>query len=135
MKNILLLLTLPIFGLILFMSSCAERVAFQRSEIVPAAEAQVRVKTDRNNNYELDIRVENLAHPENLTPPRETYVVWMQSTDMQIYNLGELQIGNNLRGTLTTVTPHSPARIFITAEDRAAMDEPGDLVVLVAEDF
>jgi hypothetical protein len=133
--KIYLLTILPVVALLLFIGSCAQKVAFQRSQVVPAAEAEVRVKKDRNNNYELRIQVQNLAHPENLSPARDTYVVWLQSTDLEVYNLGELQVGNNLRGTLTTVTPHQPARIFITAEDRAIENEPGDLVVLVAEDF
>jgi hypothetical protein len=133
--KIYLLTIFPVVALLLFIGSCAQKVAFQRSQIVPAAEAEVRVKTDRNNNYELRIDVQNLAHPENLSPPRETYVVWMQSTDFNTYNLGELQVGDNLRGSLTAVTPYSPARVFITAEDSTIEDEPGDQVVLVAEDF
>jgi hypothetical protein len=133
--KIYLLTILPIVALLLFFGSCAQKVAFQRSSVVPAAEADIRIKTDRNNNYELKIDVQNLAHPENLSPSRETYVVWLQSTDFNTYNLGELQVGDNLRGSLTAVTPHSPARVFITAEDSAIKDEPGDQVVLVAEDF
>jgi hypothetical protein len=133
--RMMVLLLLPVLAFTIFIGSCTQKVAFQRSSVVPAADADVRVKTDRNGNYELDIRVQNLAQPENLSPSRETYVVWMLASDQNTYNLGELQVGDNLRGSLTAVTPHRPIRVYISAEDDATGRAPSDQVVLEADGF
>jgi hypothetical protein len=126
---------LYIVAVLLFSGACTKKVSFQRSSVVPAAEALVKVKKDRNGNYELAINVQNLAQPRNLSPSRETYVVWMRSSDHSTYNLGELRVGNNLKGSLTAVTPHEPARLFITAENSAAERYPSNQEVLVTNEF
>lgn len=132
MKNYMILLLLISMSI---MVSCSKKVAFQRSDVVPAAEADIKVDTDKNGNYELEITVENLAHPGNLNPAKETYVVWMESKDYRVYNLGELKVSDNLKGSLTAVTPHEPDKVYITAEDNASETRPGNQVILTSSRF
>lgn len=124
-------LTYLVVGLTaLLLMACSDKTSFQRSSIVPAAEAELRVQQDNNNNYRVEVAVENLAEPQNLDPPKDAYVVWLETEDDQLYNLGQLIVDKNLNGSLSTVTPHKPNRVFITAEENATASYPGNQVVL-----
>jgi hypothetical protein len=118
----------------LFMSSCARKMTFGVSSVVPAAKGSVKVKTDKNKNYAIDMRITNLAEPGRLTPPRRTYVVWMETSE-GIKNIGQLRTSSGLlskamRAHLKTVTTFKPESFFITAEDDASVTMPGSTVVL-----
>lgn len=98
------------------------------------------MKKDNNNNYKLEVSITNLAPPERLQPPRSTYVVWINTKENGIQNIGQLNSENKffskaLKASLTTVTPYKPTRVFITAEDNAAIQYPGNPVVLSTDRF
>lgn len=116
-------------------TACAEKVTFLNSAVVPAAEGTVSIKQSDNNNYSIDLNVKNLADPSRLTPPRAVYVVWMETAQSGVQNLGQLQtstkgLSKMLTSSLETVSPHKPVSIFITAEDDAIGSYPGITVVL-----
>src|SRR5438067_1815049 len=83
----------------------AEKVHLIRSELVPAASGEIEVSRDKNKNTEIDINVEHLAKPSNLTPPKSTYVVWIRSSNSDLQNLGQLTVNSDLKGEFKTVTP------------------------------
>lgn len=58
--------------------SCARKLTFGVSPVVPAAEGTVKIKKSKNDNYIVDVKVRNLAESKRLTPPRDVYVVWME---------------------------------------------------------
>jgi hypothetical protein len=127
------IILLAILPLIIF-SGCAKKVTFLGSAVVPAAEGTVTIKEDNNKNYDIDLAVIRLADPGRLTPPRNVYVVWME-TDQGQMNIGQLYtstkgLSKRLTSSLKTVSPHKPTGFFITAEDDALGNYPGMTVVL-----
>ena len=118
----------------LTVSSCSRKISFPISEVLPAAEGSFKIKRDKNKNYLIDLEVSNMAPPDRLQPPRSTYVVWVE-TDEGTKNIGRMNISGKLNGSLETVTPFKPTRLFITAEDDAAITNPGMQVVLRTEKF
>ena len=129
-----------VIGCIIFLSSCAQKIGFVTSSAVPAAEGQVKVKKDDNNNYSIKINMKNLAEPKRLTPSRSTYVVWMDSDGNGSKNLGQLKSSSGLfssalKASLETTSPYKPKRIFITAEDSGDIQYPGTQVVLTTNTF
>lgn len=40
---------------IISLSSCARKIAFNNSTVVPSATGNVKVKKDQNNNYSIDV--------------------------------------------------------------------------------
>lgn len=122
-----------VFSCIAVLASCAKRVAMTNTTLVPGAEGTVKIKNDRNGNYLVEVKVEKLAESTALSPPRTTYVVWLE-TSGGVRNIGRI-VSNNMRGTLLTTTPHQPTRIFITAEDHGEARTPGQTVVLRTETF
>jgi hypothetical protein len=121
--------------LIFLFSTCSTKVVFLNSSVVPAAEGTVTIKQDKNNNYNIDLTVDRLAEPERLTPPKSIYVVWMETSQSGIQNIGQLQtatkgLSNMLTSSLKTVTAHKPTGFIITAEDDATGNYPGMTVVL-----
>src|SRR4051794_18026297 len=114
---------------------CSKKLSFATSPVVPAAHGSVRIDRDKNENYTIEVEVTNLAEPKNLQPPRETYVVWMETKKNGIKNIGQLNTSSGffssaLKASLKTVTPNKPTGFFITAEDKGDVQYPGSQVVL-----
>ena len=123
-----------IFAAILI-SACSKKVTFPVSEVVPAAEAVMKVEKDDNKNYQIDLEVNNLAAPERLTPERRYYIVWMVTKKHGTINVGRLDINRKNNGELKTNTPYEPIRVFITAEDDSQPVLPSTQVVLNSGEF
>jgi hypothetical protein len=126
-------------GLLVSVLSCSQKIAFQSSSVVPAAEGSLKVKTDNNNNYVIQMELFNLADPQNLQPAKQAYVVWMETEQQAAKNIGQVSnssgfLTKKLRASFETVTPVKPTKIFITAEDDAAVQYPG-MQVLTTGNF
>ncbi len=134
--SILRLAVLPgILALALLFSSCARKMSFGVSPVVPAAQGSVKIKKDKNNNYTIEVKVMNLAPADRLTPAKKTYIVWMVTTGSNTKNIGQLNSSGNfiskrLKGSLKTISSFKPDYFFITAEDDAQTTYPGVPVVL-----
>lgn len=116
-------------------TSCAKKMTFATSAVEPAAIGDVRMKTDKNMNYAIELTVTHLAGAERLTPPKKTYIAWMVTEANGTMNIGQLSSKRSLfsrtqTGSLKTVTSLKPLSFFITAEDDASAQYPGTPVVL-----
>jgi hypothetical protein len=123
-----------------YFSSCARKISFLTSSIVPAAEGTVKVNKDKNKNYHIQISLSNLAEPNRLQPSKNTYVVWMETNDNAVKNIGQINtstgfLSKKLKASFETVTPVKPTKIFLTAEDDANVQYPGMQVVLTTNNF
>ncbi|MEP6725389.1 MAG: hypothetical protein ABJC98_06225 [Bacteroidota bacterium] len=121
-------------------SSCSRKISFQTSTVVPAAEGTVKVKKDKNDNYRISVSISNLAEPNRLQPAKHTYVVWMDTDNNRIKNIGQINsstgfLSSKLKASFETVSSFKPIKIFITAEDDAAIQYPGMQVVLSTDRF
>ncbi|MBK0380596.1 hypothetical protein I5M19_14820 [Mucilaginibacter sp. SD-g] len=115
-------------------------MTFQKSTVVPAAEGRVKIDKDDNGNYSVNVKVNNLAKPSRLQPERKLYVVWMETENNGIKNLGRLKsssgfFSDDLEGSLSTISPFKAKRVFITAENESNLQYPGSIVVLSTSDF
>ncbi len=121
-------------------NGCAKKIHFAKSSVVPAAEGTVKIKKDNNKNYNVDISISNLAEPGDLTPARSAYVVWMQTDENSVKNIGQIKSSKKLfskalTGSISTVTPHYPTKIFITAENDGNLSYPQGETVLTTATF
>ena len=121
--------------ILMFASSCARKVSFQTSSVVPGAQGSVKLKKDNNSNYGIQIFLSNLAEPGRLTPPKSHYVVWMESDNNYIKNIGQINTSSSfmskrLTSSFETVTAVKPTRIYITSEDDPGVQYPSSQVVL-----
>ena len=133
-----LILFITIVAMVTFASSCARRMTFTTSRIVPSAEGRVKIKKDRNNNYAINLKVRNLPDPKRFNPSRKTYMVWMETVRNGTRNIGNLNTSGSLfsktlKSSLNTVTPYKPTGFFITAENAESITYPNGEVVLRAE--
>ncbi|MBN2763491.1 MAG: hypothetical protein JXR41_10400, partial [Bacteroidales bacterium] len=94
--------------------SCAQKAIFVTSSVVPAAQGEVTVKQDKNNNYVIKMEISNLAEVDRLQPPRKGYVVWMEADRGLTRNIGLITSSSNLKVSFETVATLRPTRIFIT---------------------
>lgn len=124
-----------IIVLMLLLPSCSRKLTFQTSSVVPAATGKVKIKKTKNGNYQVNVQTLHLAKPENLTPPKRVYVVWMRTEDNNVRNIGMIKsssgfLSNTLKGDLTATATSKPTSIFITAEDDGNIQYPGNQMVL-----
>ena len=122
------------------MSSCARKINFENSSVVPAARGNVKVKQDNNNNYDIHISLSDLSEPKRLQPSKSTYVVWMETDNSVTKNIGQINsssgfLSGKLKASFETVSSTKPKRIFLTAEDDASTQSPGTQVVLTTNNF
>ncbi len=137
-KNILLGASAVLF--LLSFTSCAKKITFRTSRVVPAARGQVTVNKDNNKNYVVKLKINGLAEVNRLKPSRNAYVVWMETDDSQVKNIGRIKsdtqfMSSKLKATFETVTAFKPEKIFITAEDNADAQSPGSQLVLETNKF
>ena len=116
-------------------NSCAKKIMFEQSSIVPGAEGSVKITKDKNSNYSIHIDVLHLAEPKRLQPAKSVYLVWMQADDNSTKNIGILNsssslLSKTLKASLHTVTPFKPTRIYVTAEDDSKITFPAGETVL-----
>src|SRR5688572_16953143 len=122
----------------LLLTGCSRKVSFLTSTVVPAAEGKVKIKRDENKNFRIEMDIENLTQADRLQPPRKAYVVWMTGDDNSVKNMGQVTsstglLSSKLKASFETVSPIKPKRIFITAEDDAAISYPGSQLVLTTD--
>lgn len=123
--------------MIFILGSCARKIAFQTSSVVPSAEGVVKVKKDNNNNYTINIELSNLVDPGRLMPAMKTYVIWMDSDQEKFKNIGQINsstgfLSKRLKASFETVSPSKPTKIFITAENDGNALYPGTQVLTTA---
>jgi hypothetical protein len=128
------------FVLMVLFTSCARKINFTNSTIVPAARGTVEVKKDKNNNYAIDIDIRHLAEPNRLPEPKQVYIVWVESAENGLQNIGQLKtstglITETLKASMKAITPYKPTRVIITAEDQANIQSPGNYIVLNTTSF
>ena len=128
-------LSLLMFTMVIILTSCAKKIAFNQSGVVPGASGTTKIKKDKNQNYQLDISIRDLAPSKDLMPSKEYYVVWLETENNGIKNIGQISSSSSLlsrarKASLSTVTPFRPRSIFITAEDDMNIQYPGTYVIL-----
>lgn len=125
---------------LLLLSACSRKINFNTSTVVPAATGKVKMKKDKNNNYQVDAEFRNLADPKNLQIPRQVYVLWMETDGKGAQNLGKVVprsgiFSSAIKAELETVTSIRPTRFFITAEDDGTVQYPGSQLILQTNSF
>ncbi len=124
------------FALLIAIAFLLTTVAWSREDkltntgVAPAAAGKVITGTDRNGNTEVEVQVKHVANPHSLTPPRQSYLVWVQPRGMQPQLLGALRVNEDLEGTLKATTTYKDFDVLITAEDNMKPETPSATVIL-----
>jgi hypothetical protein len=116
---------LPFATIVLFtLVASASDAPLRVSDLLLGGEGKVSFEHDRNKNTKFSVHAKHLAKPESLSPPRNTYVVWVQGRGKDPQNAGMLRVNDNLDGTMSGTTPLQVFDIFVTAEDGVNVDRP-----------
>lgn len=137
-KNLFLIISIVV--IVLSFSSCATKANFLSSTFVPAARGGVTVSKDLNKNYQIKVKLYNLAEANRLDPPRRMYLVWMEAGRGNVKNLGQITsktgfLSKSLNANLKAVSSSKPSKIFITAEDDPTIQVPMSQIILTTSDF
>jgi hypothetical protein len=108
----------------LILASCASNVKFPISNVTPGAEITLKSSKDDNGNSKLALKARYLTSPDRLSPSKKFYLVWLQTKENGLHNLGKLETDASSKGSFETITPYEPDEIFITAEDDASIKYP-----------
>jgi hypothetical protein len=119
-------------SLLLPASLAAKNYKLQNDPTVPGATGEVKTGKDRNGNTKIELKVKYLAQPSQLTPPKTTYMVWIQQSGMSPDSQGMLKVNDKLEGQFQTSTPAKSFDLLITAESDPMTKAPTGTVVLRA---
>jgi hypothetical protein len=108
---------LGIATLVLCVAGWAGEIPLASSSIVPGAVGKMKYEHDRNRNIKYEISTEHLPTPQQLSPAKNDYVVWLIPRDGQPQNAGVLTVNNDLKGSFSSTTPAKAFDIKVTAED------------------
>lgn len=116
--------------MVISLSGCAKEVVVPPSAALPAAIGEAKATKDANGNTRVHLKVDHMAPPQNLQPPKSVYVVWAETPDKQRYNLGQLRVDEKRRGQLDATTAFKVFRLIVTPEDFPTVTEPSGPEVL-----
>jgi hypothetical protein len=120
-----------IIGALLFVDiAAAKKYPLTADRSVPGARGQVDVGRDKNGNTKVEVEVEHLASPENLTPPKTAYVVWFQERGSEPSNQGTLKPNKDLKANFKSVTPMKSFDVLVSAESDPNTKTPSGTEVL-----
>ena len=127
-------LAIRVVAVALIAVGCATKtIPFRHEPAQPAATGEMEVRPEPNGNAYVKLRVEHLADPSRLTPPRVTYMLWAQHRDGESALLGRLALNKKLKASWQGTVPFDSFRLLVTAEDLPAPLEPGTPEVLATE--
>ena len=110
----------------------AKKFPLAAASSVPAARGDVDVDHDKNGNTRFKIKVQHLATPDALSPPRAAYVVWLRERDGSASPQGQLRVDKKLNGSFEGVTPAKNFDVFVTAEQETTPKAPTGEEILKA---
>jgi hypothetical protein len=97
----------------------------------PGARGTIHTDNDDNGNTRIKVEVEHMATPQQLNPPHQNYVVWIQQEGQPPKILGELNVDKeHADGKLEGLTPAKVFDVIVTAEDQRNPMTPSGTVVL-----
>jgi hypothetical protein len=133
-------LTLVTLMMIFSFGQCAAQAEFLSSSVVPGARGSVTVTKDKYNNYIVKLEVTYLVEASRLTPPKNTYVVWMVTDKDATVNIGQIRtstsfLSKTLKASLETKSSFKPVKIFLTAEYDPNLQNPSKEIVLTTDNF
>ncbi len=100
---------------------------------VPAASGTVHAKRDKDNrNTKLEVKVDHLARPSSLSPPADTYIVWVRPNDGDAVKEGAIGVNGDLKGDLHIVTVSKDFEVFVTPEQSVSVTVPSGREILRA---
>ena len=116
---------------IVFLASCATRVALTPTDRVPAAVAKMKLSSDKNDNTNVKLKIEHLAPADKLRGDLTVYVVWVRDAGTSDWkNVGQLKIGDDREGGREFSVPYREFDLIVSAEADGEATEPGEHVVL-----
>ena len=107
----------------------ATKLAFRGTDLMPAANGEASVKSNRGS---IAIKAEfgELLKPTVFGAEYLTYVLWAISPEGSAVNLGEVLVGGNHRSKLNVTTGLQAFALIVTAEPYFAVHQPSNVVVL-----
>jgi hypothetical protein len=114
-----------VLALFCTIAEAAKKFPMTASSVVPAARGQVEIDKDKNGNTRVNMKVEHLSNPQNLTPSAAVYVVWLQDRGGNPENQGQLKVDKKLKANFESVTPSKTFDLLVTAEQDSSAKSPG----------
>ena len=114
---------------VLFFISCASTAKFPISDVIPAAKISAKMNQDKNENSVIEVTARYMASADRLDPPKNNYVVWIETENNGSKNIGQLINKNPRKSYLETSTPFGVKEIFITAEEQGDISYPSGVEI------
>jgi hypothetical protein len=97
----------------------------------PGARGNIHTDKDDNGNTKVKVEVEHTATPQQLNPPHQVYMVWIQESGQPAKRVGELKVDrDHAKGSVEGTTPAKVFDVIVTAEDQINVETPSSSELL-----
>jgi hypothetical protein len=122
--NLGMRLSLLLLCLLFCAAALAADIPLIPGSVVPAARGKISFQHDQNGNVKFTVSAKRLAGPQQLTPAKNVYIVWIKPPKAEPQNAGVLTVDNNLEGSLSSTTAAKAFDVLVTAEDSPSAAHP-----------
>ena len=124
-------LSLASIACALLLGGCANRYKLDTEAPNYAAVAKIKVKTNKDENREMTLKIDHLAPPEKFPEGYHAYAVWIAVPGHGISKIGLLDYsGKKRRGELLATSPYPKFEVIVTLERDPSSSQPSEMVVL-----
>ncbi|MCA9649448.1 MAG: hypothetical protein H6712_20280 [Myxococcales bacterium] len=110
---------------------CASRYKLDAEPPTYAAQAKIKVKTDKTGVRVMTMTVEHLAPPARIDPALRNYTVWISVPGHGVTKAGVLDYSERRRrGDLMVTSPYPKFEVLVTLESNPSTAQPGEQVIL-----
>lgn len=117
----------------LFLISCGVVTKLPVSQTVPAADIKVNVKQDKSKNSIILLTAKNLAAPNRVDSTCNAYVLWINTKENGIKNLGQIINKNAKTIKQKFSTAFIPTEVTITLEKNGNVSAMSEKVITKAQ--
>jgi hypothetical protein len=114
---------------VMVLGSCSSKVVFPISDAAPAATITAIKRTNKQQNYTLEVVAINLASADRMNPPGANYSIWINTKAHGVKNVGQFNVKNAQKSTFETITPFDFYEVFITVEQQGERDYPSGVEI------
>ena len=122
---------ITIFFLLILMSCGVTKLPV--SQTVPAADIKVKVKQDKSNNSIIFLTAKNLAAPNRVDSEYNAYVVWINTKENGVKNIGQIVNSNAKTVKQKFSTAFIPTDITITLEKNGNVSSMSEKMITTSK--
>jgi hypothetical protein len=105
-------------------TACSKKVYFQPNNVGSDLRGFVKLKSDRNKNYKLKLKLFYIEDIEKILENKKTYTIWMQNSDSTTTKIAQFHKDNTNHTEINKIFAEKPTKIFVSEQMQSNIMTP-----------